>query len=84
MRWLLVLLVLSVGCCAGHPEVENAVKDGIAVNTGHMLDEKLPAEANCIAEDNLVFLYQIRYGLTGEAIPSEIQKIIDDRKGGPK
>jgi len=75
-RWVLLLFLVAFisGCCVGgHPNVEKALKDGIAVNKGHMNDGGLPEEARLIAQDNFDFLWQIRYNLTGDEMPAEVK-----------
>jgi len=84
MRYLLTFLAvfLLLGCCTGHPDVEGAIKDGIAVNRGHMADEALPEPAHIIAQDNHDFLWQILHGLTGDPLPEDVKARMEARKGG--
>ena len=77
----IIIVVFIAGCCT-HPDVEKALKDAIAVNKGHMNDKALPEEARLIAQDNHDFLWQIRYGLTGDDLPEDVQGRMDARKGG--
>jgi len=77
----IIIVVCIAGCCTGHPMVEKALKDAVAVNKGHMNDKALPEEAKLIAQDNYDFDWQILHVLTGEELPKEVKARMDARKG---
>jgi len=78
---LSLLLVLMVGCCS--PDAASALKDAIAINKGHMVDESLPEEARAIAQDNYDFDYDVLYRLGAiEKLPDDVRKRKDARGGG--
>lgn len=69
---LMVAISLLVGCAGLTPAGEKAVRDGIAVNEGHMNDASLPQPARDIAQDNFDLGWQLLYheGVVGELPPA--------------
>lgn len=59
--FVLALLFTLAGCCGLNGQAEQAARDGIAVNAGHMRDMSLPEEAREVATDNHDYLWDILY-----------------------
>ena len=81
MNRLLVsfVLLLSAGCCS-HDAAVKALDRGIAATDGHMADESLPQEAREIATDSHDVFHQVKFNLTGEKVPDDVQARADARK----
>ncbi len=81
MRKFLITLVLLCGCYGLPPATESAVKDGIAVNKGHMADKALPQSTKDVAQDNYDLLSQILYGAGSiDKLPEDTSKRMEARK----
>ena len=78
---ILLVFVFLAGCCSGHPVVEEAMKDAISVNKGHMADKSLPPEAALVAQDNYDLIWKLLYGLCGTPLPADVAKRMEERKG---
>lgn len=66
---LSVIVVMFAGCVS--PAAVSALKDGIAVNKGHMEDESLPKKARDIGMDNYDWGNQILFNLCGDELPAD-------------
>ena len=69
---VLLLALLFVPACVS-PAATSAVRDGIAVNTGHMRDTGLPQQARDIAQDNYDLLNSVLYNLDGTPLPADTE-----------
>lgn len=75
-----ILLLTLAGCCSLNGKAEQALRDGIAIDLGHMKDEGLPQPAREIARDNYDFLWGVLY-YSGceEKLPADVRARKDAR-----
>ena len=78
---LAVFMAIPLGCCSNAAAVK-ALKDGQAVNKGHMNDEALPKQARLIAQDNYDLMSKVLFNLDGTPLPEEVKGRMP--KGGDK
>jgi len=76
----LVLVLVLAGCYGLPPATENAVRDVIAADAGHMADESLPQSTREVAQDNHDALWQVLYGAgTIDELPADVRARMDAR-----
>lgn len=85
-----VLVLLVLPGCRTYPVAEDTLSTGIAVNAGHAKDDKLPAEARAIAQDNGDLMWKVLFNIGGceeKDIPADVKARQAARaaaKGGDK
>jgi hypothetical protein len=73
-----LIIIAFAGCCS-HPAAITALDRGIAGNSGHMADMRLPQEARDIATDAHDVFQQVRFNLNGTPVSADVQARKDAR-----